>query len=147
MAVGAQGYQVGLGIHLSLVLKEGLDVVDLDVTLRVILAISLVEVEGAYRAGDSVILDRLPTVLLASLVGDVLDQTCWTRRLREDPSGPGPRPLDRLRGAYGTGAMQDAGYGLPRTPLLGTGVNKPLGLRKTHPIIDHPVDTPPRYAC
>jgi hypothetical protein len=54
VAVGAQRHQVRLGIHLSLVLREGLDVVDLDVTVCVILAISLIEVERAYCAGGSV---------------------------------------------------------------------------------------------
>ena len=74
VAVGAQGHQVRLGIHLALVLGEGLDVVDLDVTVRVVIAVGLVEIEGAHSAGGPLSLDRLPAVLLASLVRDVQDQ-------------------------------------------------------------------------
>jgi hypothetical protein len=47
VAIGTQGYQVRLGIYLSLVLRERLDVVDLDVAVRVVLAIGLVEIEAA----------------------------------------------------------------------------------------------------
>ena len=58
VAVRAQGYQVRLGIHLTLVLREELDMVDQDVTVRVILAINLIEVERAYRADGYVYLYR-----------------------------------------------------------------------------------------
>jgi hypothetical protein len=46
-------------------------VVDLDVAVRVVLAVGLVEVEGAYRAGGPVYRYRSLAVFRASLVGRV----------------------------------------------------------------------------
>src|SRR5215212_4595133 len=57
----------------SLVLREGLDVVDLDVAARVLDTVDLVEVELAHLADRSVDLYGPCAVLPASLVGDVLD--------------------------------------------------------------------------
>src|SRR5215207_6704486 len=50
---------------------ERLDVVDLDVAVRVVLAVGLVEVEDAYRAGGPVCRYRSLAVFQASLVGRV----------------------------------------------------------------------------
>src|SRR5215208_1555043 len=73
VAVDVQGHQVRFGIHLPLVLGDGLDVVDLDVAVRVVLAVGLVEVELAHRTGGSVYLYRDPAVLLAQRSSSLSD--------------------------------------------------------------------------
>ena len=85
VTVGAQGHQVSLGIHLSFVLREGLDVVDLDVAVRVGFAVGLIEVELADRTGGSVYLYREPAVLRASLIRAVLAQALTPLSVGEDP--------------------------------------------------------------
>jgi hypothetical protein len=54
VTVGAQRHQIRLRIHLPLVLRERLDVVDLDIAISVVLAVGLVEVKLAHGTGGSV---------------------------------------------------------------------------------------------
>jgi nitrite reductase/ring-hydroxylating ferredoxin subunit len=94
VAVGAKRDEVRLGIHLSLVLGARLDVVDLDIAVRVVLAVALVEVKLSHLADRSVDLYRPLAVLRASLVLDVLDShhPCYTVMC----SGKGVGQLDTL---------------------------------------------------
>ena len=71
VAVGTQWHQVRLGVYLSLVLGEWLDVVDLEVAGRVVLTVGLVEVEAADCACSTVYFYCQSSILRLPLVGDV----------------------------------------------------------------------------
>src|SRR5215217_795943 len=73
VAVRAQRNKVFGRVHLSLVLREWSDVMYLDVAIRVVSSVNLVEVEAADLTHRAVNLYRHLSVLPASLVRDVLD--------------------------------------------------------------------------